>query len=187
MQRTTETRFEVRVPVDDAGAQWVAVRVETLTGVVASGSNGVVAGYAREFALADPDDDLAEAIALATGGRVDAAAADAFDLAPSRGSAAWEMWPLLAAIALALFFSDIVLRQVIVSKGDVALWREAVRPAAKQPVEALVTEPLPLRRPGIPDDAPGPSPETPSAPEGRREMLPEEETLSRLLRRKRRR
>lgn len=187
MQRVTETRFATRVPIDDAGAHWVAVRVETPTGVVASGTNGVVAGYSREFAFAAANDDLARLVAESTEGRLDPVPAAAFDLAPTRGTSAWELWPLLAALALALFFLDIVLRRVIVSRGDVALWRDAFRPSPKEPVRAIATEPLPVaNRPPSDDDGPPPEP-PPEEPGERREMLPEEETLSRLLRRKRER
>jgi uncharacterized membrane protein len=183
MQRTTETRFEARVPVDAAGAQWVAVRVETPTGVVASGSNGVVSGYAREFTLSDPNDDLASAIALTTDGRVDPPPAEAFELSPHRGSATTELWPLLAAIALGLFMLDVALRRIVVSRGDVAEWKQAVRRRPRAKVAAIQTDPVPAA-----SDEAGDGVEVEPAPEAsRREMLPEEETLSQLLRRKRRR
>ena len=178
MQRTTETRFEARVPIEEAGAQWVAVRVETPTGLVAGGSNGVVSGYAREFALSDPNNDLAADVADATEGRIDPVASQAFDLAPNRGSATTELWPLLAALALALFMGDVALRRIVVARGDLGEWRRTLQRAPRR-VAAISTDETPA---AAEDDATG-KPAEPAAP--RREMLPEEETLSQLLRRKR--
>ncbi len=181
MQRSTETRFEARVPIEEAGAQWVAVRVETPTGLVAGGSNGVVSGYAREFALSDPNDDLAADVAEVTDGRVDPLPIQAFDLTPNRGSATSELWPLLAALALALFMADVALRRIIVARGDVAEWRKTLTRAPRR-VEAIATDdPVQL---GGDEETAAPVPDADEA--GRREMLPEEETLSQLLRRKRR-
>ncbi|NND01265.1 MAG: VWA domain-containing protein [Acidimicrobiia bacterium] len=177
LQRTDETTFEARVPVPSAGAYWVAVQVEDATGTVASGSGGVVAGYADEFAFRDPDPDLASDIADTTSGRVNPLAAETYDPAPSRGDAALPMWPWLAAVALALFMIDVALRRLVVAKGDFEVWREAVRPQAKQPVQALDTTEAPTR---AAEDAPRPDPVAP-----RREALPEEETLAQLLKRKR--
>lgn len=181
LQRTDETTFRARVPVAAAGAYWVAVQVEDPAGTVASGSGGVIAGYADEFAFRDPDPTLASDIAAATSGRVDPAATTAFDPAPVRGNAATPLWPWLAALALALFLVDVALRRVVVARGDFEVWREAMRPAAQRPVAALDTsEPPPAAPPG--EEAPpaaGPAP--------RREALPEEETLAQLLKRRRKR
>ncbi|MCP3975018.1 MAG: VWA domain-containing protein [bacterium] len=179
MQRVDETTFNTRVPVGAAGAYWVAVQVEDASGTIASGSGGVVAGYADEFAFRDPDPALAEDIATATSGRVDPPAASAFELAPSRGDAASPLWPWLAAAALALFMIDVALRRLVVARGDFQVWREAVRPQAKPTMTALDTsEPPPAA--GM-DEAP----EQSAAPVARREALPEEETLAQLLKRKR--
>lgn len=178
LQRTDESTFSGRFPVPEAGAYWVAVQVEDSTGTIASGSGGVVAGYADEFAFRDPDPDLAPAIADATSGRVDPPATTAFDPAPSRGDAATPLWPWLAAVALALFMIDVALRRLVVARGDFEVWREAVRPQAKQPVSALDTS----------ETVDATEIETPSeqaAPPPRREALPEEETFAQLLKRKR--
>lgn len=180
LQRTDETTFTTRVPVGAAGAYWVAVQVEDAGGTIASGSSGVVAGYADEFAFRDPDPALADDIAEATSGRVDPPAAAAFELAPSRGDAASPLWPWLAAAALALFMIDVALRRLVVARGDFEVWREAVRPQAKPTVTALDTS-EPAAQPTPADVA-----EQPSAPAPRREALPEEETLAQLLKRKRR-
>lgn len=168
LQRSGENTFEGRVPVAASGAYWVAVEVENADGVLASGSNGIVAGYADEFAFRDPDPQLASDIASATGGRVEPEALDVFDPAPERGAAKRELWPLLVAIALALFLIDIGLRRLVVAKGDLQVWKETLKPSAKEPVTALETS--------VPD---APAAEPP------REVHPEEETFGHLLRRKR--
>jgi len=180
LQRTDETTFTARVPVAAAGAYWVAVQVEDSAGTLASGSGGVVAGYADEFAFRDPDPTLASDIAQAASGRVDPEATAAFESAPVRGDAAIPLWPWLAALALALFLADVALRRIVVARGDFEVWREAMRPTAKRPVAALDTSEPPLEAP--PEDAP-----RPSAPAPRREALPEEETLAQLLKRRRKR
>jgi len=179
MQRTDETTFVARVPVADAGAYWVAVQIEDPSGTLASGSGGVVAGYADEFAFRDPDPELAADIATATSGRVGPTAATAFEPAPARGEAATAIWPWLAAVALALFMLDVALRRLVVAKGDLQVWREAVRPQPKPEVTALDTSEAVQ-----PDSAVvGGEPEAAAAP--RREALPEEETLAQLLKRRR--
>ena len=175
LQRIDESTFTARVPVADAGAYWVAVQIEDATGTVASGSGGVVAGYADEFAFRDPDSTLAEDIAVTTQGRVGPAAATAFDPAPARGDAAIPLWPWLAAAALALFMIDVALRRLVIAKGDFEVWKEVVRPQPKPKVTALDTS-APAS-PAEPDAA------EPAPP--RREALPEEETLAQLLKRKR--
>jgi Mg-chelatase subunit ChlD len=179
MQRTDETTFVTRVPVADAGAYWVAVQIEDASGTLASGSGGVVAGYADEFAFRDADPELAADIAEVTSGRVGPAAATAFDPAPARGEAATTVWPWLAALALALFMMDVALRRLVVAKGDFQVWREAVRPQPKPTVTALDTSEQVDAEPA----APAGDSEPVAAP--RRDALPEEETLAQLLRRKR--
>jgi Mg-chelatase subunit ChlD len=180
LQRRDEMTFGARVPVAAAGAYWVAVQVEDPSGTMASGSSGVVAGYADEFAFRDADPTLASDIAEATSGRVDPAAINAFETAPVRGDAATPLWPWLAALALALFLADVALRRIVVARGDFEVWREAMRPAAKRPVAALDTSELPPETPS--EDAP-----QPSGPPPRREAMPEEETLAQLLKRRRKR
>lgn len=180
LQRTDETTFSARVPVVAAGAYWVAVQVEDPSGTMASGSSGVIAGYADEFAFRDPDPTLASDIAEATSGRVDPEAIAAFETAPVRGDAATPLWPWLAALALALFLADVALRRIVVARGDFEVWREAIRPASKRPVAALDTSETPPEP--LSDDA-----AKPSGPAPRREALPEEETLAQLLKRRRKR
>jgi uncharacterized membrane protein len=171
LQRIDETTFAGTVPVTSSGAYWVAVRVESGGGIVASGSSGVTAGYADEFAFGNPDPALASDLAGASGGRVDPVAAEAFLPAPARGSAEAALWPLLVAIALGLFLIDVALRRLVVGRSDFEVWREQLT-TRKRPVAAIET-------PGAPS-APGTESDKPA-----REMLPEEETLSRLLGRKR--
>ncbi len=170
LQRSTETRFEGRVPVAARGAYWVAVRVEDETGTIASGSSGVVAGYADEFAFRDPDPQLAADLAAATDGRVAPVAAAIYEPAPLVGAAERPLWPFLAAVAFALFLADVALRRLVVARGDLEIWREQLTPTRKEPVEAMVTAPL-----GAEDEGPVQD----------REVHPEEETLGRLLRRRR--
>ncbi|HEX9854679.1 MAG TPA: VWA domain-containing protein [Acidimicrobiia bacterium] len=174
LQRTGESTFAGRVPVTEGGAYWVAVQVENASGTLASGSNGVVAGYADEFAFRDPDPGLALDVTDVTEGRVDPAAADVFDPAPAAGAAATEIWSWLVAAALVLFMADIVLRRLIVSSGDFAVWKETLTPTSRAPVEAIRTD-EPSRE--APPDQP--------APPRHREVHPEEETFGKLLRRKR--
>ncbi len=191
MQRTGESRFEARVPVTAAGAYWVAVQVEDGGAVVASGSSGVVAGYSDEFAFREADPSLAGDVAEATGGRLDPVATAAYDTAPRRGAAEIGLWPWLAALALALFLLDVTLRRLVVSRGDLAMWRAALRRTSREPVRALETGALPVAGSGrgpdaIREEAPSPPGEAvdhPAPPS--REVYEEEHTLGRLLRRKR--
>ena len=87
MQRVTEDRFEVSVPMPETGAYWVAVRVESPDGLVASGSSGVVASYPDEFAFRPPDPTLGADLAERTGGRVDPEPDVVYEAAPLRGDA----------------------------------------------------------------------------------------------------
>ncbi len=174
LQRTGESQFRGRVPVARDGAYWVAVTVENADGLLASGSSGVVAGYADEFAFREPDVRLGADLAATTGGRVEPGAAEIYDPAPSRGAAESPLWPWLVGLALALFLVDVTLRRLVVARGDFEAWRESVA-RQKAPVEALVTAPA----------APAAEGGTEPPPQ-RREVHPEEETFGRLLRRKRR-
>jgi hypothetical protein len=79
------------------------------------------------------------------------------------------LWPWLTAVALALFLVDVALRRLVISRGDFTEWRRAVVPSAPEPVAAVAKPPV---------DAPRDAQPT-------REILPEEETLAHLLRRKR--
>ncbi len=169
MQRVFEDRFEVSVPMPQTGAYWVAVRVDGPDGLIASGSSGVVASYPDEFAFRDPDPTLAADLADRTAGRVDPEPQAAYDPAPSRGGAGLELWPWLTGLALVLFLADVALRRLVISRGDLTEWKRAVVPATPEPVAAVAKPPI---------DAP---PDTEPA----REILPEEETLAHLLRRKR--
>ncbi|MBT8197550.1 MAG: VWA domain-containing protein [Acidimicrobiia bacterium] len=172
LQRTGGTTFEGRVPVSTSGAYWVAVTVETPDGLVAQGSNGLVAGYADEFAFREADTQLPTDLADITEGRVGPTAAEVFDPAPRRGAAERPLWPVLVAIALALFLLDVGLRRLVVARGDWRVWREAVVPARSERPKALTAK--------------APPPDEPEEPAGSsREVHPEEETLGRLLRRKR--
>jgi Mg-chelatase subunit ChlD len=178
LQRTGESTFRARVPVTNDGAYWVAVTVENADGVVASGSGGVVAGYDEEFAFRQPDVNLGADLAAATGGRVEPVAAEVYDPAPARGAAETPLWPLLVAVALALFLLDVATRRLVVAKGDLEAWRETLT-RRRRPVEALATPPA-----RAPAPAPGqPLPDEPPP----REVHPEEETFGELLKRKRRR
>jgi Mg-chelatase subunit ChlD len=167
MQRTGEDSFAVQVPVAAEGAHWVAVRVEGPDGLIASGSSGIVAGYPDEFAFREPDPELAADVTEATGGRIEPAPEDLYASAATRGAAEQDLWPWLVGGALALFLADVALRRLVIARGDLRRWREALIPR-REPVAALETP------------AEGDAGEPPS-----REALPEEETIGRLLRRKR--
>lgn len=167
MQRTGEDSFAVRVPVAAEGAYWVAVRVEGPEGLIASGSSGVVAGYPDEFAFREQDPQLAADLTEATGGRIEPAPEDVYAAAATRGAAEQDLWPWLVGAALALFLVDVALRRLVIARGDLRRWREALIPK-REAVAALET---PVE--GGAGDA------------GSRDALPEEETIGRLLRRKR--
>ena len=170
LQRSGESTFTGRVAVQEEGTYWVAVQVENTEGTLAGGSAGIVAGYADEFTFRDPDPSLATDVARVTGGRADPAPTAAYDPAPASGAAERELWPLLVAFALGLFLIDVALRRLVVAKGDLEVWKEAVRLTPKKAVEAIATPPL---EPG----------DEPAAQQ--REVHDEEETFSKLLRRKR--
>lgn len=170
MQRTGELHFEAQVPVEEAGAYWVAVRVEDAGGLVASGSSGVVAGYSDEFAFREPDPLLAADLAEATGGRVDPAANSTYETAPRRGAAETDLWPWLAGLALALFLVDVALRRLVLSRGDLEVWRQSFGLRRAEAPEALTTDETTAEGEATPPE---------------REVYTEEETLGRLLRRKR--
>ena len=175
LQRTAESTFRGRLPVAVEGAYWVAVQVEDADGTLASGSGGVVAGYADEFAFRQPDPLLASDLADATGGRVGPVAAEVYDPAPARGAAESDLWPWLVGVALALFLLDVALRRLVLGRGDFGAWRESVADKRK-PVEAIAT-PTPPPPDDAADDEPAPAPQ--------REIHPEEETFGHLLRKKR--
>jgi len=170
LRRSGEDAFTGELAVGQEGAYWVAVSVEAGGGTIASGSGAAIAGYGKEFAFGEPDPSLASELAAATGGRIAPDPASVFDLAGVRGRTPTQLWPWLALTALGLFFVDVALRRLVLAKGDVAIWKEKILPR-REAVEALETAEA----------------ETPvGAPPPRREALPEEETLGRLLKRKRR-
>jgi hypothetical protein len=80
------------------------------------------------------------------------------------------------AAALVLFLLDVALRRLVFARGDLTVWRQAVTPQKKTPVAAIETAGPPTSE----------RPDTPVPPTPPREVHPEEETLSTLLRRKRR-
>ncbi len=118
LQRVGPDRFEGEVRVDEPGAYWVSVGVESGMGLHAAGSAGAVVSYPPEFAYREADPALAADLAGLTGGRVDPAAEDAFDPVPSLGRARWVLWPWLAGLALALFLADVALRRLVLEAGD---------------------------------------------------------------------
>jgi len=158
LRRTSSTEFSGQVRVSDSGAYWVAVAVEDAGVTVASGSSGAVSSYAEEFAFREPDEPLMSDIASLTGGRISPAMASVFDAAPVTGKARRVVWPWLAAAALLLFMADVTLRRLVLAG---AVTGRSARKAGEQPVED--EEP--------PELHPGP--------------LAEQETLGRLLQRKR--
>jgi uncharacterized membrane protein len=168
LQRVAEREFAAVVPVSGAGAYWVAASIEGPDGILAAGSGGVVAGYSDEFAFRDSDPNLGFDLADLTGGRVGPLAERTFDATATRGAAPRDLWPWLVGAALVLFLIDVALRRLIVARSDLTAWKQALVPSTREPVAALETTPE----------------GEVEAPE-EREIHPEEETLGRLLRRKR--
>jgi hypothetical protein len=84
-----------------------------------------------------------------------------------RGRAEVSIWPWLAALALALFLTDVGLRRLVLTAGDADLWREGMqgrRTRERRRIEAVMEE---------------------AEVTGRRpDALSESETLQRLMRRK---
>jgi Mg-chelatase subunit ChlD len=163
LRRTGESSFEGEMRVGAPGAYWVAVIVEASGAVLASGSSGTVSSYSEEFAFRDPDPALVGDVTALTSGRVDPDPGAVFDAAPVQGRARRALWPWLVAGALVLFLTDVGLRRLVVARGDLSRWREALVRRRRKAVEAVDIE----------------------AREGR-EAIPEEQSLGRLLRRKRR-
>ncbi len=164
LQRSGEGNFTGRLRVSASGAYWVATTVQSGETVLASGSSGAVSSYPDEFLFREPDPALPADLAALTDGRLDPEPGAAFDPVAARGSADTALWPLLAAIALALFMADVALRRLVLAEGDLQAWGRAIRPGKKIPPE--------------------PDGDVPEAPDS--EPVPEQETVSRLLRRKRR-
>ncbi len=122
LQRTGPDTFAGDLQVEDQGAYWVAVSVESGAGIHASGSAGAVVSFPAEYAFADPDPSLAGDLAALTGGRVGPEPAAAFDPVPALGRSRWVMWPWLAALALGLFLVDVALRRLVLEAGDLSAW-----------------------------------------------------------------
>ena len=166
LQRTSTSTLEGSTRADQAGAYWVGVSVDSAQGTVAGGSAGMIAGYGDEFAFREPDPTLASDVASVTDGRVNPTVSEAFERAPDAGIAQIELWPWLAGLALGLFLVDVGLRRLVVSAGDLTVWRAAVRPGSRRPPEKVIDDET-----GLLVDAPAPQ---------------EVATVGRLLDRKRR-
>jgi uncharacterized membrane protein len=170
LTRTGPDRFVGEVTATSPGAYAVAVTVEDGVGGSVTTSSGAVSSFEQEFAFREPDPSLAEAIATATGGRVDPSPEETFEPAPTRGSAERSLWPILVGIALALFMIDVALRRLVLTAGDAEAWRQAVRSEASR--ERARVEAVTAARATSPDMA--------------REVVSDSETLQRLMRRKQR-
>ena len=89
-----------------------------------------------------------------------------FDPAPVRGRAQVPIWPWLAILALALFLTDVALRRLVLTAGDVDFWRQGMVSAKtkeRKRVEARIGEAessgtscrdlVGVRDPATPDEA----------------------------------
>ncbi|MCH7669493.1 MAG: VWA domain-containing protein [Acidobacteria bacterium] len=168
LSRSGNGEYSGAVRATESGAYWVAVSVSGADGVLAESAAALVAPYSDEFAFRDPDPTLLPDITELTDGRVDPTAAGVWDLAPQRGTTDTDLAPLLVLLALVLFFADVVLRRLVVQRGDAAIWKESVS-LQTAPVEAIRT------------DGEGDAPTVTQE----REIHSEEETLGQLLRRRR--
>lgn len=124
---------EVGLLVDPAGldvADWSRILRDRPSGT------GVV--DPDEFAFREPDPQLAADVTAATGGRIDPAPEDVHAAAPTRGAAERDLWPWLVGAALALFLADVALRRLVMARGDLGRWREALI-NRRRPMEALAT------------------------------------------------
>jgi hypothetical protein len=168
MDRVSGDRFAASVPVGATGAYWVAVTVENPDGSQVTSGSGAVSSYEEEFAFREPDPGLGSDLASITGGQLGPLPGAVFDLAPVIGKADVGLWPLLAAIALALFLVDVALRRLVLTSGDAEAWKEGLtsrRTREKRRIEKKIEE-------AAATGAPPP-------------VLSESETLERLMRRKR--
>jgi uncharacterized membrane protein len=169
LTQTGESTFAGSMAASEPGAYWVAVSLERGDGSGLVASAGAVSGYAEEFAFRQPDLALVGTVAETTGGRMDIAAAQAFDEAPARGDALVPITAWLVVAALALFFLDVALRRLVFSTEDVGEWKEGVRSERvreRRRIEKVIEEAKTER-------APPP-------------VVSDSETLERLMRRKRR-
>ena len=169
LTRVSATEFSGSAPLGPAGAYWVAVTQSNPDGSEVTSASGLVSAYEEEFAFREPDPTLGNDLSSLTGGRLNPEPAQVFDPAPVRGRAQVPIWPWLAILALGLFLTDVALRRLVLTAGDVDLWREGMTRAKtkeRKRVEARL------------DEAEGSGTTV--------ETLSESETLQRLMRRKRR-
>ncbi len=167
LQRESETTYSASVPITQAGAYWVGVSVEEGGATLTSGSAGVVSAYEEEFAFREADPTLASDVTALAAGRVDPEPLSVWDEAPRLGSAELPLWPWLVGVALALFLADVTLRRLVVAEGDAQIWRASM-------VDMV-------RRPDEPDEI-----IDPETGERIKVVREEQETVNRLLDRKRR-
>ncbi len=168
LSRVASDEFRGSAPLGPAGAYWVAVTQSNPDGTRLTSASGAVSAYEEEFAFREPDPTLGNDVTALSGGRLNPAPAEVFDPAPVRGRAEVSIWPWLAALALALFLTDVGLRRLVLTAGDADLWREGMqgrRTRERRRIEAVMEE---------------------AEVTGRRpDALSESETLQRLMRRKR--
>jgi hypothetical protein len=168
MERVSSTSFSASMPVGATGAYWVAVTVDNPDGSQIVSGSGAVSSYEEEFAFRSPDPGLMADLTSITGGQANPEPGQVFDLAPVIGKADVNIWPWLAAFALAVFLVDVALRRLVLTAGDAAMWKEGVttqKVKEKRRIEAKLEE-------AATTGAPPP-------------VLSDSETLERLMRRKR--
>lgn len=144
LQRTASTEFSGTTRVSGSGAYWVAVSVDDSGQTLMSGSSGAVSSYSDEFSFREPDPGFADALAAATGGRVDPEPAAVFDRAPVTGKTHQSIWPWLAGLGMMLFLADVTLRRLVLTGAVTA------RSARRAGEELVVDEPVEAAEPPIP-------------------------------------
>ncbi|MDH3303556.1 MAG: VWA domain-containing protein, partial [Acidimicrobiia bacterium] len=121
LERIDGTTYAAAVPVDDTGVYAVGGSVEVGGEVVWAGLGLSTRSYAAEYAPADVDVAGLERIAELTGGRIDPAAAEAFDAAGTVAGqrrvdlARWLLWFALLAWPLAVAVSRLSWRSGVLA------------------------------------------------------------------------
>lgn len=111
--------FEATLPGAAEGVHAVTGRLVRGDETLRADTAAAIVPYPAEYAPAGADPDLLARAASRTDGRVAPAPADVFD--PSglaRGTASRGLWPLLAALALALAVADVGVRRLRLERAD---------------------------------------------------------------------
>jgi hypothetical protein len=137
-------RYQAGYPVEDDGIYSLQVTQTDTDGTIANQSSGFVVPYSPEYRAAGTDENVLDALAKHTGGRLirDPEQAFVHDL-PAVG-APRPLWPTLLALAALLFVVDVGFRRVRITGPEVRAAYYAVRRRL-----GYVDEPVPVARPVI--------------------------------------